>query len=159
MNVETLLNVYRQVIECGNKLPQMSSADFKISSERLPSAMRAWESMVAFAPVAGWLGFQSKNQWFIGPMPPVPDAAAGVLLYAECVNGDQHSLHVRYNGADAWLLTRFTPRQGDAYLCDTVKLLATDPTLGSLRYRRYWRLDPQHGAEPCAACFIGFEKE
>lgn len=159
MNVEELLNAYRQVAGCGNKLPEMNSTDFEMSSERLPSAAEAWESIVAFAPVAGWLGCQSENRAFTANPPPAPDRITGVLLYAECVNSDSHSLHLRYNGAGAWLLTRFTPRQGNTYLCDTVKLIATDPNLGSLRYRRYWRLNPQHGAEPFVACFIGFEQE
>ena len=159
MNVEELLNAYRRVAERGNRLPEMNSADFKMGSERLSSAVEAWESIVAFAPVAGWFGCQSQNRAFTANPPPAPDTTTGVLLYAECVNSDGHSLHLRYNGAGAWLLTRFMPRQGNTYLCVTVKLLATDPNLGSLRYRRYWQLDPKHGVEPFAACFIGFEQE
>jgi hypothetical protein len=159
MNVEELLNAYRRVAERGNRLPEMDSADVEMSCECLHSAVGAWESIVAFAPVAGWLGCQSQNRAFTATPPPAPDTTTGVLLYAECVNSDGYSLHLRYNGAGAWLLTRFTPHQGNTYLCDTVKLIATDSNLGSLRYRRYWQLDPQHGAEPFTACFIGFEQE
>jgi len=188
MNLEELLSVYRKLREIRddktkkrkNKLPEMHLAKVEMTRESIPASspkdenLGPWKRIEKFQPVEGWLGFQSRNYAFTrGEGLPEPDPEEdGELLSAECVNGDGHSLHLRQDGRGAWIATTYIPGSGDAYLCDIVLPVVAAPpqgdaaanesrskTLGRLRYRRYWHIDPEHGTRPVAACFIGFGKE
>ncbi len=162
MDATTLLDLYNRVRRGKSRLPSIhpNTTSLEAKPERLASAEDALARLVAFGPKEGWAGFQSANRTFT-ETPPAMDHTTGMMLAAEAVNAAGESLHIRYGGTGNWIATRYTPAAGGEYqyLCDTVALIAIDDELNRLRYRRYWRIDRERGAEPFAACFIGFGEE
>jgi len=115
------------------------------------------------APQQGWLQFQSHVLAFTAGDLPQPAPDWGVLLAAEAVDPNGCSIHLRQSGSGGWLFTVCTPAREataetdtDLALADEVTLMATDKAPGPLHYRRYWQLDPETGAAPAFAAFIGF---
>jgi hypothetical protein len=158
MDAQALLKLYRHISTPRHALPAMETQTWSLTTETqcLDSPVAAQTALNDFTSVAGWLGLQSATLIFRpGEALPTPDETAGVLLNAEAVNAAGHSLHLRYDSAGAWRLTRFSPAPGGDYLADSVKLVVHGAPGGWMHYRRFWRLDPAQGACPFAACFIG----
>ncbi len=163
MNAQILLELYSTVAKGENRLPEMEDQTFTLKAillePPLASVEEAYKALEDFSPTQGWVGFQSANRCFTaGDLPPM-DNETGKLLAAEAVNAKGESLHIRYDGAGRWFVTHYIAEAGDDCLAETVAHIANDKKLGKLRYRRFWRIDPEHGAEPYAACFIGFGEE
>lgn len=171
MDTQTLLELYNKVADGENRLPKMEDQTFTLKTTPieppLASAEEAYRALEDFSPTQGWVGFQSADRSFTaGELPPM-DNETGQLLAAEAVNAKGESLHIRYDGAGGWIGARYVAEVGGDRLADMVTHIANDKAndkvndkkLGKLRYRRFWRIDPEHGTEPCAACFIGFGKE
>lgn len=119
-----------------------------------------------FNPQAGWLGYQSGNQYF-NQQPLVLKNDHGLLLNAELAGAQQTSLHVRYNGRDGWIVTQYDYPQSNGsngdneYIADRVVHLASHNELGTLNYLRFWQAAPAEdnsrlGINPVVACFTGF---
>ena len=139
----------------GSELPRMHAAGLQQRQQSFVGHAELWAAVTAYAPVTGWLQFQSHQLAFRDGLPsPAPEW--GLLLQAEAVTADKLSLSVHRPPSGGWALieSQHLP-QGDL-LCDCVHHLAHDPRLDRLRYRRYWRLDPELGTVQAAACFIGF---
>lgn len=164
MNTQELLTAYHKVVDrqrtrAGtDRLPRMEAGEVEIMTELVADHDEVVRQLKVFAPSCGWIGFQSKNSVFTNGVVTVPDEDdTGLLLSAECYNTvENESLHIRQDGAGGWLLIRVEMRAGNSAFFDTVALVAADKELRWLRYRRYWHIDAEHGAEPFAACFIGF---
>jgi hypothetical protein len=120
-----------------------------------------------FAPVEGWLCYQSAVIEVRDGAVPKPGDGRGLILSGELINAAWESLHIRQNGRGGWLLTRFTPDRGETYLADEHRFVVHAPTQGYtsapryLRYRRFWTLgkdqrNTRQGIRQHAACFIGF---
>jgi hypothetical protein len=165
MNARDLLDAYQRVTDfqrvagSQRRLPDMSPGSVDIRSERLQDPDAVLDALRGFAPVQGWITYQSHESAFFDGLPePEPDW--GLPLAGECVDAAGVSLHLRQDGAGGWRLTRYTHRPEGEGLCDTVEHLASlYPMARSSRYRRYWQVDAEHGVETRAACFIGFVKD
>lgn len=156
MNATELLALYSKVPD----LPPMQLYSLSITPERINSVVKVYEQLVDFQSTQGWTGFRSANHFFTDGQILVMDGETGPLLAAEAVNANGDSLHIRYDGAGKWIVTRYATVKGNDFLADSVEHIARiDTKLGKLRYRRFWRIGQKHGAEPFAACFIGFKKE
>lgn len=156
MKATELLALYSQI----PGLPLMQLYSLSITSERFDAADKAYAQLANFQSVQGWAGFQSANRIFADGIIPVMDGETGQLLAAEAVHASGDSLHIRFDGAGKWIVTRYATVEGNDYLADSVEHIArADTNLGKLRYRRFWHIGQEHGYEPFAACFIGFEKE
>lgn len=145
-------------------LPVMRHGAYAIGSETFTEPNAVWARLVALAPRQGWLLFQSRQMAFVDGLPE-RDPAWGVLLAAEGYteqDGATVSLALDQDGRGGWALTTYTHEgQGDD-LYDEPEQLAHNPSKtgpGTLRYRRYWQLDPDQGYTQAAACFIGFSEE
>ncbi len=142
-------------------LPSLTPAGCDIQTRELGDPDSAFSELRRQAPREGWLQFQSQVAAFSAGELPQPAPDWGVLLAAEAVDANGRSTHLRQSGAGNWLLVHCSPK-ADApgtnglVLTDEVRLLATDKAPGPLLYRRYWRLDPETGATPAFAAFIGF---
>ncbi len=167
MDAHTLLELYHKVAGGENRLPKMENQTFTLKATPieppLASAEEAYSALEDFSPTQGWVGFQSVDRSFTaGDLPPM-DIETGKLLAAEAVNAKGESLHIRYDGAGGWIGARYVAVVGGDRLADIMVHFANgktnDKKLGKLRYRRFWRIDPEHGTEPYAACFIGFGEE
>ncbi|OGT90062.1 MAG: hypothetical protein A2286_03435 [Gammaproteobacteria bacterium RIFOXYA12_FULL_61_12] len=158
MDAESLLELYRQIGKQNYALPEMETASVSIQTDPFKSNEDAWKRLEEFKPSQGWIGFKSANRLFTQGILPAMDDETGSLLSAEAVNAQGKSLHVRYDGAGQWLVTQYGLAAGTEYLADTLVHIAHDNALGQLRYRRFWRIGDDGGAEPFAACFIGFGK-
>lgn len=155
MNAIELLDLYSKVAG----LPPMQLYSLSVIPERFDSAAKAYAQLTKFQPTQGWVGFQSANRFFTDGQVPAMDGDTGLLLAAEAVSANGDSLHIRYDGSGKWIATRHAAATGNDYLADCVEHIASSKGITKLRYRRFWRIDHEHGAEPFAACFIGFEKE
>ncbi|WP_058556337.1 hypothetical protein [Thiohalocapsa sp. ML1] len=158
---EALLELYRKVAASQQaKLPPMEPRTYDLAIPEAPplnSAEAARARLVAFKPSQGWVGFQSANRVIDERGVPDMDDQTGWLLAAEACNTDGASMHIRYDGAGGWQVTEYRQSVGGPYLSDIVTQVAHKVSLGAyLRYRRFWRIDPMHGAQIHAACFIGF---
>ncbi len=163
MNLQQLAAAYHQVAS-RHHLPPMSVAGLEISTPAPMESATAWAELQAFAPVAGWLQFQSRVVAFNGGALPQPAPDWGTLLDAACHDAAGRSILCRSLGTGLIALVIATPAPGDdpamTYLVDEVRHLATGKVPGAcLRYRRYWRSDPDHpepGVRPCFAALHGF---
>jgi hypothetical protein len=163
MTLDDLLRTY-QALAAKNRLAEMSIAALEADPADYDHPDAVYHHLQAFAPEQGWLCFQSvvAEFWRAADLPS-PSGQNGVILSGECVNTAGESLHVRQNGRGGWRVTCYRPHAGEKYLYDTVTLIAHEPSAQQLhnpkrlRYHRYWKLEPNHGMRPFAACFIGFE--
>lgn len=83
-----------------------------------------------FAPVEGWLCYQSAVIEVRDGAVPKPGDGRGLILSGELINAAWESLHIRQNGRGGWLLTRFTPDRGETYLADEHRFVVHAPTQG-----------------------------
>ena len=159
MNIADLLHAYAQMPAHNNiALPAMRSG--KLIARTKPAKMeQVWDEIAAFRPVQGWLCYQSRVAVFTDGNPARPDEQTGCILYGECVDANGQSLHIRQDGNGEWVVVNFSYQDGAEHLVDEVSLIAARNELGSLKYRRYWQLDPEYGVRQIAACFTGFVKE
>lgn len=152
-----LLNDYQALrrSRAGHDLPDMRAAGLQQQRHVHARSDAIWAAFSTHAPVQGWLQFQSHQCAFQGALPAAaPDW--GTLLQAEAVTAGGLCLAVRRRPGGDWVLVESRHDEQGDLLCDVVDHLAHDPTLGVLRYRRYWRLDPELGATQTTACFLGF---
>lgn len=164
MTPSQLSTAYDRVAKA-HQLPALKPARCQIETQVLSEPSDGFTQLQGQAPQQGWLQFQSRVVAFTAGELPQPAPDWGVLLAAEVVDADGRSIHLRQSGDSGWLLVvcipdnqttaEITPANG-LVLADEVTQLATDQALGSLRYRRYWQLDPETGATPAFAAFIGF---
>ena len=126
-------------------------ADSEIHGD--PDALLA--ALRALEPRQGWWQFQSYQGAFTEGLPALEEDW-GVLLAAEAVSASGESVAVSLDGSGGWRLTRFRHGAEGGMVWDEPELLAHDPRAGKLRYRRYWRLDPERGYRQEFACFMGF---
>ena len=158
MTAQELITAYGQLLVGFEKklLPIGDEAcGLKVDPQRYTDHAKVWEAVSAFNASAGWLGFQSENRYFTSVSVPGRSKDSGQLLHAEMVNAQGASLHIRYVGPH-WLLTTYTPEQGDAYVTDERQHLSRAESGPALCYRRYWRLDGAQGPVVAFCCFIGF---
>lgn len=157
-----LLDLYRKVAAEDRRVPPIEPETYRFDPptprvEPYGTAKAAHAALTAFCPTQGWIGLQSANRLIDGSGVPEMNEDTGALLSAEACNADGASLHIRYDGNGRWLATEYRLATGGELLADIVTQVAHDPRLGRyLRYRRLWRIDPEHGARVDAACFIGF---
>jgi len=149
------LAAYSQLVE-QHELPTMRRGGYSTHTETLSEPDAVWAALAAQQPTQGWLQFQSRQRPFHDGLPQ-PEADWGQLLAAEAVTGEGHSLSLAGDGAGGFRLTRYTHSASGDWLCDELSQFAHDPRTGSLRYRRYWRLDDAQGYVQERACFIGFD--
>lgn len=137
-------------------LPAMSLSNlaFDVVADNV-SPNDALDTLQAFAPLDGWLTFQSAHRIILNG--DYDSKSCGALLCGESVNKDGETLAIT-SARSGLKLTRYSPTQGSDYLTDTVTHLGVSKAPGNLRYRRYWRLDSEASCrvEPFAACFTGF---
>lgn len=189
MSPQELLTRYR-ALPGTLELPAMGIARLAIGTHTLREPDAVVEALAQLPPVAGWACLQSRViHWEAGTsgtaQPGSTATAAdasdrargigerlrsaqtdggGLLLSAEAIDDNGHSLHVRQDGRGGWRVIRFTPDAGDTYLTDQIALLRhrNDPgkrrNPGKLHYQRYWAVEPDsaHGVRQLAARFIGF---
>ncbi|HDL50317.1 MAG TPA: hypothetical protein ENH33_10240 [Actinobacteria bacterium] len=154
-----LLAAYERLngsLPAGLRLPIMRSGGCRVEPRRFDDPAALWEAFKALAPTQGWLQFQSHQTAFFDTLPDLQETW-GLLLCAEASDGDANSLSLVQDGRGGWLLARFVHDERAPGLWDELRQLAHDPKVGALRYRRYWRLDPEQGCVQEHACFIGFE--
>ena len=136
----TIPTAYQAVADaCG--LPRMEPGDLQTSSTVLTDADAAWSALREAQPAAGWLMFQSHQCVFRDGLPGEPAPEWGALLAAEVVVDDDTAIAAQYMGPSGWQVVRRVDQNAGEGLVDEIRLLAHDPGLGGLRYRRYWRLD------------------
>lgn len=159
MDAKQILNEYekvKQVVDIFN-LPPLTLHRYSVKPARLiTDKSKLYEQLKAFAPVSGWLGYQSGNHHF-DHEPFEPKKNYGVLMNAEVWNGSD-SLHVRYNGRGGWIVTTFlNDESGDEYLVDDISHIASfnKKQQATLNYRRFWQKEAL-GINPKFACFVGF---
>jgi hypothetical protein len=159
MNLEDLVDAYGRIAD-SHALPAMSPARLKVSRQSLDNPEAAWAALQSLAPLEGWLQFQSIVQCFADGALPEPEPDWGWLLAAEAVDGEGRSHLIRQDGHRGLILVTCDPRpEGtETLLADEVEPLATAKAPGRLRYRRYWRRDPEMGLAPALAAFIGFAR-
>lgn len=157
-------NAYAAVAKA-HGLPALAPARCRIQTRLLGDPENALTELQGHEPQQGWLQFQSHVVVFVAGDPPQPSSDWGLLLAAETVDASGRSIHLRQTGAGGWVLVVCSPLNGaagagadDLVLADQVTQLATGKAPGPLRYRRYWRLDPDIGATPAFAAFIGFDR-
>lgn len=163
MNITELVAAYNR-IDSRHRLPGMAVARLSIAPTRHLDPGAAWAELQTLAPLAGWLQFQSKVVTFTGGVLPELLPAWGVLLDAACHDAAGRSILVRSQGAGQLTLVIATPDSEDTsskvMLVDDHRHLATGKAPGqALRYRRYWRIDPDRGAVPYFAAFQGFASQ
>lgn len=157
MNLETLAAAYARIARAQG-LPTMTLGALEVDARTLADPATAWDAFKAEGPQDAWLQFQSRVETFCGGALPEPEPDWGCLLAAEGVDQAGRSLQVRPGPGGALLLVIATPDGpgAEAFLTDEVCHLATRAGIGSLRYRRYWRQDPEMGPVPAFAAFLGF---
>lgn len=155
MNAQELLTLY-QTMSMHHSLPAMEPKtwDLRCDIENLDTAAAVMELVKKFNPTTGWLGFQSTTKIFkTNKELPVMNETTGTLLNAEMANALGQSLHVRYDSAGNWIITKFTPTIGSNYLVDNVKFIIHHLPDNVFMFKRYWRLDAEQGIVPDTACF------
>lgn len=173
MTLEELRDAYRRFREDQDGLPEMDLARVLITPTPVPAdpfdpqpgSKHLAEEIAHFAPDAGWLCYQSKVVEVKDGNLAGNQDGLGLILSGELTNAAGESLHIRQDGRGGWLVSRFTPDQGDCYLADIQRLIVHAPHQDQprraryLRYRRYWKQDEHHGVRQHAACFIGFSED
>lgn len=159
MSLEPLATAYARIVRAQG-LPVMALRALAVKTRTVADPATAWAAFQTEGPVDGWLQFQSRVESFRGGTLPEPQPDWGYLLAAEGVDGVGRSLQVRPGPGGALLLVIANPDGpgAETLLTDQVEHLATRAGLGSLRYRRYWRQDPEMGPVPAFAAFIGFAR-
>lgn len=150
-----VLDAYNDIADAF-KLPALSRGGCRSEKTCLTDPDAVWPGLAARSPVTGWLQFQSKQLPFVDGLPePEPDW--GLLLAAEAVTAAGDSIALCLDGAGGWTLTHYQHLPDGDLLYDEPTQLAYDPKTGALRYRRYWRHEPEQGYVQVHACFTGFE--
>ncbi len=151
------LNAYRQFRESA-KLPQMEQgAPKQESALTLTDPDEIWAALQNAKPRQGWLQFQSHQQYFTDG-PPAPEPHWGYLLAAEAVTSQGHSLSLRQNPGQGWILATHSHDEHGNGLCDEVRHRLHGAN-GCLVYRRYWRRDAERGYVQVHACLIDITEE
>ena len=127
MNAQHILKQYQalRATASGANLPELESRTYVLTfkSETLTTVDEVYAALNSFNSTSGWIDYQSGKQHFLKP-PLAISSNYDMLLNAEVANGNA-SLHVRYNGQGGWLVTRYDYSEGNDYLADTVKNLAS----------------------------------
>lgn len=139
-------------------LYKMEPVYFSITTRTVNQA-EAEQALAAFPAQQGWVCRQSSLNVFDHPNDRPDPTEGGVLLSAELVaTDDQRSLHLRQNGAGAWLLSELCEgtavNQAKAVdgLAHSVDLIGNSSVARKdLSYRVYWRHDADHGWQTCAS--------
>ena len=156
MNV---LEAYQGLAEA-NGLPAMVSATVEVERQLLSEPAATWRWLEAQRPVAGWVLFQSNQRVFRDGL-PVATEEDGVLLAAEAVTEEGHSLALQQANGGGWqgLLYRHGEAvEGDMTLADEVQLIAHATGAETLHYRRYWQHEAGCGFVQRAACLVGIDQ-
>ena len=148
----TILQQYTAIAE-KHDLPLMNTGGCDIETCRHESAEAAWQALASAEPTAGWFQCQSAQQSFIGAL-PAHQPEWGALLAAEVVAADGDSLRIEYQNG-LWRETRYHHRDDGDLLRDEVRQFLHSG--GQLKYRRYWRHDPEQGWVQSHACFVAIE--
>lgn len=156
MNTKELLELYNKISR-PHELRNMSLWQLTIDTHSYNTATDAMTVITKFAPLAGWLGFQSVTSLFRNHALPQCTDTTGLLLNAEVVNTTGESLHIRYDSAGGWIATRYAYTPNGEYLADNVNLAIHGSPGGFMCYRRFWQIDLTHGPIPFAACLIDIE--
>lgn len=165
MSPERLLAAYAEVAK-KHGLPHMELAAVEVNSRDIPDTESAWSEFARFAPVEGWLQFQSHVVAFKAGILPAPEREWGVLLAAEAVNAASGVIQLRPNETGGLRLSISCPSASDdgsmdqsVMLADTVRHLGTEKAYGTLRYRRYWKVGSDIGPVPVLGIFQGYANE
>lgn len=154
-----ILDAYNRLVD-GTKhrqLPKLHRGGCSVEPMHYADSDEVWSALVSSSPRQGWLQFQSKQLAFDREL-PVWKADWGMLLAAEATTVQGGSIALGLNGSGGWIVTHYRPLPDGNLLYDEPLQLAHDPELGALRYRRWWRCDPDQGFIQVFACFIGFDK-
>ena len=161
----TLLDAYAGIAS-KNALPAMHLGALSLERREISDVRLGWDALKQFELSDGWLQFQSKVVVIEQGNLPEPKSDWGLLLAAEAIARDGRSLQLRQDGSGGLLLVIATATDAadsdsdsELFLTDDVQRLATRKAPGSLRHRRYWRLDPQPGPVPVFAAFQGFARK
>ncbi len=138
-----LLDAYQQFRESA-KLPPMRQGTPKLESTlTLTDPDEVWAAFQNAEPRQGWLQFQSHQQYFTDGL-PTPEPDWGCLLAAEAVTMQGHSLSLRQNPGQSWILAIHSHDEQGMGLCDEVRHRLHGAN-GFLVYRRYWRDTAERG--------------
>lgn len=161
MNIAELEQCYN-TLATRYKLPSLAPATLTMESTTVTRLEELLLAIETFAPLQGWICYQSKvHSFWHGE--PWRLADVGLPLSGEFIDDNGNALHLRQNGSGGWLLTRYlhngTTTENSNYLSDDITQLGNSHAPGPLCYRRFWRIDPEQGVIPFAACFTGFEEK
>ncbi len=149
----TILQQYTAIAK-KHDLPTMSTGGCDIdNNHQYDSAEAAWQALVAANPTAGWFQCQSEQRSFIGAL-PAHQPEWGALLAAEVVAADGDSLRIEYQNG-IWRKTRYHHGDDGDLLYDEVRQFLHSG--GQLKYRRYWRHDPEQGWVQSHTCLVAVE--
>lgn len=169
MTSAELLGLVKRYKLLGAEIPRFNICTLKIDAKTCISPGAVRQELKVFAPIQGWLCFQSKLIRFLQGE-SLPDE--GVILYGEVKGKDGRSLSIQQNGEGGWIMTYYDEQSdGDSHLAENVRLISethpSDPenTRYDLNYRVYWgdgdydqEEDDGQGWRQIAAAFDGFEK-
>ena len=120
--------------------------------------------------VYGWLAGLSAEQgllWRAGAAPVIfadwsEVDRAGVPLRAELVIGDGVSARLRYAGEATWVQTLVVEEPAPSFTgerraaaAEDIELLSADKRFTTLRYRRYWTVEPDGASRVFAHRYLG----
>lgn len=145
-----LIDAYHSV--AGDDLPALKPAGLNSASERIELLDAKHARIQDFAPIQGWLCFQSSVRWFTDG--ELPDD--GRILYGEMFNERKASLHIRQDSDGACLVCEYTRTEEPHLLYEEVRLLGEKADIGLLNYEVFWALDKKYGFRRIASRFTGF---
>ena len=153
MDTQAILTAYNEIAQ-SNELPRMEPGGYQLHTESFDDPDRLWQRLLEHIPTQGWLLFQSWQGAFDSGL-PTPEDSWGLLLAAETVDAAGESFSVAQDGRGGWILSHCRHDPEATTLWDEVQHLTHDGK--ALRYRRYWRHDPEQGYLQDRACFIGYK--
>jgi hypothetical protein len=142
--------------------PDLVPVAVTVTHEDYADPVALEQALAALGAVAGWVERQSRIEWFEGGAFPVGDGDFDAVAAAELAGANVGwSVRAVPGG---WRVTRIEEGAGPAeFLChDTPqpgvdRLPGTGAAFGrTLRYRVYWRREPDHGWRPCAARLLDY---
>ena len=146
--------------------PDLQPAKLSVDVQTLTEPAAVEAALAAFKPKAGWVERQSRTACFdAGELPP-PQGGFDAIVSAELA-GEGESLSVRLV-ANGWRLTTLSETANDdrewlmhdTTLAGVERLPASGTVFGrTLKYRVYWKYDPEQGWRQSAARLLGFGEE
>lgn len=165
MNIQQLHQHYSALAKRHGLAP-MQPVTLKITSHSAATEDELQSKIEQFAPVEGWICYQSRVHSFRNGE-PWQVSEVGLPLSAEAIDASGNALHLRQNGQGGWTISCYSHSESAPdtaeHLCDEVTHLGNSHTGGELDYdlgyRRFWRQDEEQGVIPFAACFTGFKEK